>query len=49
MSKKFFDIYSDYLISQGHYATVTGLSSLLNREIIHDYQRVEVINTLELS
>jgi len=30
------DIYSDYLISQGQYATATGLSSLLEGEISHD-------------
>lgn len=36
MNKELLDIYSDYLISQGHYATATGLSSLLDGEISHD-------------
>ncbi|QGP49178.1 hypothetical protein PsalN5692_00600 [Piscirickettsia salmonis] len=29
MNKELLDIYSDYLISQNHYATATGLSDLL--------------------
>lgn len=36
MNKGMLDIYSDYLISQGQYATATGLSSLLEGEISHD-------------
>jgi hypothetical protein len=31
-----FDIYSDYLISQNHYATSTGLASMFQGEINHD-------------
>ncbi len=30
------DIYSDYLISQNHYATATGLAATLDGEISHD-------------
>ena len=29
-------IYTDYLISQNNYATVTGLSNMLDGEISHD-------------
>ena len=36
MSKKLLDIYSDYLISQGQYATATGLSAMLDGEVSHD-------------
>jgi hypothetical protein len=36
MNKELLDIYSDYLISQGHHATATGLASLLDGEISHD-------------
>lgn len=36
MNKQLLDIYSDYLISQNHYATATGLSTLLDVEISHD-------------
>jgi hypothetical protein len=30
------DIYSDYLISQNHYATSTGLAHMFQGEISHD-------------
>jgi hypothetical protein len=30
------DIYSDYLISQNHYATSTGLTNMFKGEISHD-------------
>lgn len=30
------DIYSDYLISQNHYATATGLAAMFDGEISHD-------------
>jgi hypothetical protein len=30
------DIYSDYLISQNHYATSTGLANMFQGEISHD-------------
>ncbi|QGP52067.1 hypothetical protein PsalN5692_03575 (plasmid) [Piscirickettsia salmonis] len=36
MNKELLDIYSDYLISQNHYATATGLSDLLEGRISHD-------------
>lgn len=36
MDKKMLDIYTDYLISQNHHATATGLSALLDGEISHD-------------
>lgn len=36
MDKKLLDIYTDYLISQNHYATATGLSRILDGEISHD-------------
>lgn len=36
MKTDLLDIYSDYLISQNHYATATGLASMLNGEISHD-------------
>lgn len=36
MDKGLLDIYSDYLISQGQYATATGLAAVLNGEISHD-------------
>jgi len=36
MNKELLDIYSDYLISQGHYATATGLAAILHGEISHD-------------
>ncbi|ALA23877.1 hypothetical protein AVI51_08585 [Piscirickettsia salmonis] len=36
MNKELLDIYSDYLISQNHYATATGLSDLLEGSISHD-------------
>lgn len=46
------DIYSDYLISQGQYATATGLSSLLEGEISHDqvsrFLRAEDYDSKEL-
>ncbi|PEQ16628.1 transposase, partial [Piscirickettsia salmonis] len=35
MNKELLDIYSDYLISQNHYATATGLSDLLEESISH--------------
>lgn len=36
MDKELLDIYSDYLISQGQYATATGLAAVLNGEVSHD-------------
>ena len=36
MKTDLLDIYSDYLISQSHYATATGLSELFDGEISHD-------------
>lgn len=36
MNKEYLDIYSDYLLSQGAYATATGLAAVLNGEISHD-------------
>lgn len=36
MDKERLDIYTDYLISQNHYATATGLSALLDGELSHD-------------
>ena len=36
MNKGLLDIYTDYLIAQNHYATATGLSSMLDGEISHD-------------
>ena len=36
MKKHLLDIYSDYLISQGHYATATGLAAMFDGEISHD-------------
>jgi hypothetical protein len=36
MNNHLLDIYSDYLISQGHYATATGLANMFDGEISHD-------------
>lgn len=36
MEKGMLDLYTDYLITQNHYATATGLSDLLNGSISHD-------------
>ncbi len=36
MNKQILDLYTDYLISQNHYATATGLSELLDGKISHD-------------
>ena len=36
MNTELLDIYSDYLISQGHRATATGLAATLDGEISHD-------------
>ena len=36
MKMDLLDIYSDYLISQNHYATATGLAAIFNGEISHD-------------
>lgn len=36
MNMELLEIYSDYLISQNHYATATGLAAMLNGEISHD-------------
>lgn len=36
MNKELLDLYSDYLISQNHYATATGLAATLDGEISHD-------------
>lgn len=52
MDKGLLDIYSDYLISQSHYATATGLADLLNGEISHDkvsrFLRLEDYESKEL-
>ncbi len=37
MNKELLDIYSDYLISQNHYATATGLSDLRKRRYLGRY------------
>lgn len=36
MNKELLEIYSDYLISQNHYATATGLAAMLQGEVSHD-------------
>jgi hypothetical protein len=36
MKTDLLDIYSDYLISQNHYATATGLAAMLDGEVSHD-------------
>jgi len=36
MNKELLEIYTDYLITQNHYATATGLSAVLDGEISHD-------------
>jgi len=36
MKMDLLDIYSDYLISQSHYATATGLATLFDGELSHD-------------
>ena len=36
MTTDILDIYTDYLISQNHQATATGLSALVDGEISHD-------------
>lgn len=36
MKMDLLDIYSDYLISQNHYATATGLAALFDGELSHD-------------
>src|SRR3954471_9812655 len=36
MNTALLDIYSDYLISQSHYATATGLAAMLDGEGSHD-------------
>src|SRR5689334_21082841 len=36
MNMELLEIYSDYLISQNHYATATGLAAMLNGEVSHD-------------
>jgi hypothetical protein len=36
MQTDLLDIYTDYLISQGHLATATGLAAMFNGEISHD-------------
>jgi len=36
MKKDLLDLYSDYLISQNHHATATGLAALLDGEVSHD-------------
>jgi hypothetical protein len=36
MNKEMLEIYTDYLISQNHHATATGLSALLDGDISHD-------------
>lgn len=36
MNKELLDLYSDYLISQTHFATATGLASMLDGEVSHD-------------
>jgi hypothetical protein len=50
--KGMLDIYSDYLISQNHYATATGLATTLDGEISHDqvsrFLRAEEYGSQEL-
>ncbi|SFN30268.1 hypothetical protein SAMN05421863_11901, partial [Nitrosomonas communis] len=36
MKKEKLELYTDYLISNNGYATVTGLSAMLNGEVSHD-------------
>jgi hypothetical protein len=36
MKTDLLDIYSDYLMSQNHYATATGLDAMFDGEISHD-------------
>ena len=36
MKTDLLDIYSDYLITQNHYATATGLAAMFDGEISHD-------------
>jgi hypothetical protein len=36
MKTDLLDIYSDYLMSQNHYATATGLAAMFDGEISHD-------------
>lgn len=36
MKKDLLDLYSDYLISQNHHATATGLAAMLDGEVSHD-------------
>ena len=36
MKRDLLDIYSDYLISQNHHATATGLGALFDGEVSHD-------------
>lgn len=36
MKTDLLDIYSDYLISQNHHATATGLAAMFDGEISHD-------------
>jgi len=36
MKTNLLDIYNDYLISQNHYATATGLAVMFDGEISHD-------------
>jgi len=36
MNTDLLDIYSDYLISQNHHATATGLAAVLDGEMSHD-------------
>src|SRR6185312_6404921 len=36
MNTELLEIYTDYLISQSHYATATGLAAMMNGEISHD-------------
>lgn len=36
MNMELLDIYSDYLISQNHHATATGLAAMLDGEVSHD-------------
>jgi len=48
MNKNLLDIYSDYLITQNHHATATGLRDLLDGQISHD-KVTRFLNTSDFS
>lgn len=48
MNNQLLDLYTDYLISQNHYATATGLSDMLDGQISHD-QVTRFLNKEDLS